>query len=151
MYALIVLTEAPLNADQISEALLISRSNVSMGLKELKSWNLIKLQHIPGDRKEYFSAPNDIWEIARTLIVERRKRELDPTLSTFRDALLQDPANDSDKYTQSRVQDMHDLMEMVTIWSAEIQTMSSDKVSTLLKLGSGISKIIDAKEKFLKK
>ena len=151
MYALIVLTEQPLNADQISAALLISRSNVSMGLKELKAWNLIKLQHIPGDRKEYFSAPKDIWEIARTLIIERRKRELDPTLTSFRDALLQEPANDSDIYTQRRVQEMHDLMEMITIWSTELQNMSSDKVATLFKLGSGISKIIDAKDRFLKK
>jgi len=151
MYALIVLTKQALNADQISEALQISRSNVSMGLKELKSWNLIKLQHIQGDRKEYFSAPKDIWEIARTLIIERRKRELDPTLTTFRNALLEEPANNNDQYTQQRVQEMHDLMEMVTIWTTELQGMSSEKISTLLKLGSGISKIIDAKEKFLAK
>ncbi|MGB1263026.1 MAG: GbsR/MarR family transcriptional regulator [Cognaticolwellia sp.] len=149
MYAVIVLTEAPLNADQISEALQISRSNVSMGLKELKSWNLIKLQHIPGDRKEYFSAPSDIWDIARTLVVERRKRELDPTLSTLRDALMEQPSNESDEYTQVRVQQMHDLMEMVTLWTNEMQGMSSEKLSALLKLGEGISKILDVKDKLL--
>ena len=149
MYAVIVLTEAPLNADQISEALQISRSNVSMGLKELKSWNLIKLHHIPGDRKEYFSAPSDIWEIARTLVVERRKRELDPTLSTLRDALMEQPSNESDEYAQMRVQQMHDLMEMVTLWTTEMQGMSSEKLSALLKLGEGISKILDVKDKLL--
>ncbi|SET82974.1 GbsR/MarR family transcriptional regulator [Thalassotalea agarivorans] len=149
MYALIVLTEAPLNADQISDALQISRSNVSMGLKELKSWNLIRLQHIPGDRKEYFSAPSDVWEIARTLVVERRKRELDPTLSMLRDTLLQEPSNDSDEYVQQRVQEMHDLMEMVTVWSNELQHMSSEKLSALLKLGEGISKILEVKDKLL--
>lgn len=151
MYALIVLTEQPLNADDISDALQISRSNVSMGLKELKSWNLIKLHHIPGDRKEYFSAPKDIWEIARTLIIERRKRELDPTLSTFRDVLLQPPSNDADAYAQKRVQEMHDLMEQVTLWSTELQNMSSEKLAALLKLGEGISKIMDAKDKLLGK
>ncbi|WP_448213173.1 GbsR/MarR family transcriptional regulator [Colwellia sp. MEBiC06753] len=151
MYALIVLTEQPLNADQISETLQISRSNVSMGLKELKSWNLIKLHHIPGDRKEYFSAPSDVWEIARTLVVERRKRELDPTLSMMRDALLQSPSNSDDQYAQQRVQEMHDLMEMVTLWSNELQTMSSEKLSALLKLGEGISKILDVKDKLLAK
>ena len=149
MYAVIVLTEAPLNADQISEALQISRSNVSMWLKELKSWNLIKLHHIPGDRKEYFSAPSDIWEIARTLVVERRKRELDPTLSTLRDALMEQPSNESDEYAQMRVKQMHDLMEMVTLWSNEMQGMSSEKLSALLKLGEGISKILDVKDKLL--
>jgi len=151
MYALIVLTEEALNADQISDMLQISRSNVSMGLKELKAWNLIKLQHIPGDRKEYFSAPQDIWEIARTLVIERRKRELDPTLTSFRDALLQDPARPSDLYAQQRVQEMHDLIEMMTVWTNELQNMSSSKLSTLLKLGAGIGKIIDAKDKLLKK
>ncbi|MFD2167605.1 GbsR/MarR family transcriptional regulator [Thalassotalea euphylliae] len=149
MYALIVLTEAPLNADQIIEALQISRSNVSMGLKELKSWNLIKLQHIPGDRKEYFTAPSDVWEIARTLVVERRKRELDPTLSMMRDVLLQEPSSDNERYVQQRVQEMHDLMEMVTLWSNELQNMSSEKLSALLKLGEGISKILDVKDKLL--
>lgn len=149
MYALIVLTEQPLNADQISDALQISRSNVSMGLKELKSWNLIKLRHIPGDRKEYFSAPSDIWEIVRTLVVERRKRELDPTLSMMRDALLQEPGNDSDRYVQTRVQEMHDLMEMVTLWSNELQNMPSEKLSALLRLGEGINKILALKDKLL--
>lgn len=151
MYALIVLTEPPLNADQISETLQISRSNVSMGLKELKSWNLIKLQHIQGDRKEYFSAPSDVWEIARTLVIERRKRELDPTLTTLRDALLQEPSSNTDSYAQQRVKEMHDLMEMVTLWSNELQNMSSEKLSALLKLGEGISKILDVKDKLLTK
>ncbi|WP_309545391.1 GbsR/MarR family transcriptional regulator [Thalassotalea euphylliae] len=149
MYALIVLTQEPLNADQISECLQISRSNVSMGLKELKSWNLIKLQHIPGDRKEYFSAPSDVWEIARTLVVERRKRELDPTLSMMRDALLQSPSNEADRYVQQRVQEMHDLMEMVTLWSNELQGMSSEKLAALLKLGEGVGKLLDMKDKLL--
>ncbi|SEL18109.1 DNA-binding transcriptional regulator GbsR, MarR family [Colwellia chukchiensis] len=149
MYALIVLTEAPLNADQISEALQISRSNVSMGLKELKSWNLIKLQHIPGDRKEYFSAPSDIWEIARTLVLERRKRELDPTLSTLRDALMEQATSEADQYAQMRVKQMHDLLEMVTLWTTELQGMSSDKLAALLKLGEGISKLLDVKDKLL--
>ena len=151
MLAVIVFTEEPLNADQISDALQISRSNVSMGLKELKSWNLIKLQHIQGDRKEYFSAPQDIWQIARTLVVERRKREIDPTLTTLRDALLQAPSNENDRYAQMRVKEMHDLMEMVTLWSNELQHMSSEKLSALLKLGEGISKILDVKEKLLPK
>ena len=72
MYALLVLSPEPLTADHIAETLGFSRSNVSMGLKELQSWELVRLQHIPGDRKEYYSAPADVWEIAKTLIEQRR-------------------------------------------------------------------------------
>jgi DNA-binding transcriptional regulator GbsR (MarR family) len=42
-----------------------------MGLKELQSWNLVRLIHQPGDRREYFQAPEDVWAIFRTLAAER--------------------------------------------------------------------------------
>ncbi|VEB44848.1 Uncharacterised protein [Chromobacterium violaceum] len=47
IYALLYVSEKPLNADEIGEAIGCSRSNVSMGLKELQSWRLVKLQHFP--------------------------------------------------------------------------------------------------------
>ena len=49
IYALLYVQGKPLNADQIVEYLLFSRSNVSMGLKELQAWRLVKLLHLPGD------------------------------------------------------------------------------------------------------
>ena len=60
IYALLYVLGQPLNADQIAEYLTFSRSNVSMGLKELQSWRLVKLLHHPGDRREYFEPPKDI-------------------------------------------------------------------------------------------
>jgi DNA-binding transcriptional regulator GbsR (MarR family) len=41
IYALLVMTEEPLSANDIAETLSISRGNVSMGLKELASWQLV--------------------------------------------------------------------------------------------------------------
>jgi hypothetical protein len=52
-----------LNADEIAEQLEFSRSNVSMGLKELQAWRLVNLRHLPGDRREYFDAPDEAWAI----------------------------------------------------------------------------------------
>jgi DNA-binding transcriptional ArsR family regulator len=57
IYAFLYVFPQPRNADEIGEALGFSRSNVSMGLKELQSWNLVRLNHQPGDRREYFQAP----------------------------------------------------------------------------------------------
>lgn len=147
IYALLVLSESPLNADQISEALSISRSNVSMGLKELGSWQLLTMVHYPGDRKDYFSAPDDIWQIARTLIAERRKREIDPTLSVLRDALMQTPQDSRDEYAQKRIHQMHDLMEQLTQLSEEFNQLSTEQLTRLLKLGAGIGKVLEFKGK----
>src|SRR5438128_1256523 len=81
IYALLFLASEPLHADQIVESLGFSRSNVSMGLKELQGWNLIRLIHMPQDRRDHFTTPDDLWTILRTLVEERKKREVDPTLS----------------------------------------------------------------------
>src|ERR1700704_5202531 len=97
IYALIFVAPAPLNADEIAEKLEFSRSNVSMGLKELQAWRLVNLRHLPGDRREYFDAPSDAWEIFRTLAEERRRREIEPTLSMLRNALLEPATTESDR------------------------------------------------------
>jgi len=94
IYALLFVAERPLNADEIVERLGVSRSNVSMGLKELQAWNLVRLQHRPGDRRDYFTTPEDIWQIVRTLVEERKKREVDPTLTLLRELLMQEPATE---------------------------------------------------------
>lgn len=151
MYALLVLTAEPLTADQITEKLGFSRSNVSMGLKELQSWELVKLQHIPGDRKEYYSAPAEIWDIAKTLMEQRRKREIDPTLSTLRDLLMTKPADEEERYAQQRMQEMHDLIEMLTKWTMEIQRLDAARLQKLLKLGNNLGKVLEVKDKLLRK
>ncbi len=149
LYALIVLTEQPLNADQLGSALSISRGNVSMGLKELQSWRLIRPVHTPGDRKEYYSAAGNLWDMGRRVIEERRKREIDPTLTVLRDLLLDPPANQGDEFAQEKMQEIHDLLEMVTDWTSDLQTMSAEKLQTLMKLGAGVGKVLDMKDRLL--
>jgi len=79
---LMVITEEMINAEQIAKTLSISRGNVSMALKELQSWRLVKTVHIQGDRKEYYTAIGDIWEMAFTVMEERRKREVEKSEKT---------------------------------------------------------------------
>ncbi len=143
IYALLFVSERPLNADEIAEALAFSRSNVSMGLKELDSWRLVRLQHLPGDRREYFSAPEDVWAIFRTLADERRKREIDPTLSMLRDAILVSPENPEDRFAQERMRAMHELIETVTDWFTDVQKLDEQTLRKLMKLGAAAQKVLE--------
>lgn len=150
MYALLVISEQALSANQIAEALSISRGNVSMGLKELTSWRLVQQHHVQGDRKEYYQAAGSIWDMANRVFEERKKREMDPTLSLLRDLLLDSPANDQERYAQAKLQEIHDLLEGISKWTSELQRLSPDKLDTLMKLGSGVGKVLEMKDKFLK-
>lgn len=147
IYALLFVSEKPLNADEIADALAFSRSNVSMGLKELDSWNLTRLRHLPGDRREYFSAPEDVWAIFKTLAEERRKREIDPTLSMLRDALLAKPDNQQDVFAQERMRAMHELIELVTSWLVDVQKLDEHTLRQLMKLGSAAQRLLEIKDK----
>ena len=122
IYALIYVSPQALNADEIAEALEFSRSNVSMGLKELQAWRLVRLRHLPGDRPEYFEAPEDVWEIFRVLAEERRRREVEPTLSMLRSALLQDPGSEAERHAQARMREMHDLIDRLFACSMPYHT-----------------------------
>jgi DNA-binding transcriptional regulator GbsR (MarR family) len=145
IYALLYISEKPVCAAEIAETLSISRSNVSMGLKELESWRLTRVKTYPGDRKDYFTVPEDIWEIVRTLAEERSRREIEPTLSMLRSVLLD--TNDANSYTQHKLQEMHDLIEMLTKWHNDVQKMDTQRLVQLLKLGSKVYQLYEIKDK----
>lgn len=143
MYALLFLSPNPLNADDIADALGFSRSNVSMGLKELQSWRLVKLIHQVGDRRDYFETPKDVWEIFRILMEEKRKREVDPTLTLLRETLLEPPAGESEAYAQQRMNDMLTLIELTTGWFDEVHDLPPETLKRLMGLGTKVQKVLD--------
>jgi DNA-binding transcriptional regulator GbsR (MarR family) len=147
IYALLYVSDRPLCADDIVEALGVSRSNVSMGLKELSAWRLVRLEHRPGDRRDFFSTPGDVWSIFRILAEERQRREIDPTLSMLRDALLETPADPAERHAQERMRQMHDLIEQVTDWFAEVRKLSPSTLEKLMGLGSKVQKLLEFKER----
>jgi DNA-binding transcriptional regulator GbsR (MarR family) len=147
IYALLFLSPEPLNAEQITERLGFSRSNVSMGLKELQAWNLVRLKHRPDDRRDYFTTPEDVWEIVRILVEERKKREIDPTLSVLRELAMQTPVSDAERHAQARMAEMTQLIELVTGWYDDVKRLDTDRLAQLLALGAKVQRILEMKDR----
>src|SRR2546423_7219671 len=87
IHALLFLSSAPLNAEQIAETLGVARSNVSTSLKDLQGWGIVKLVHVLGDKRDHFGSMKDVWEMFRVVLDERKRREIDPTLNLLRDCI----------------------------------------------------------------
>jgi len=104
---------------------------------------------VPGERKEFFIPAGDIWTLANRVFEERRKREIDPTMSLLRDLLLDTPANDVEANAQKKLNEIHDLLESITAWSQELQNLGPDKLNTLMKLGSGVGRMLELKDKLI--
>jgi DNA-binding transcriptional regulator GbsR (MarR family) len=87
IHALLYITGEPLTADEIMDRLNISRGNVSMNLRDLMSWGVVRREHRKGDRKQYFVAEEDPWRWFKNVVRERRKREVEPIIEAFSDTL----------------------------------------------------------------
>ena len=85
VHALLFIAGEPMNTDDLMAALRISRGSASMTLKALQEWGIVSRVHIRGDRKEYFQAEQDVWKLFRTILRERKKREIDPLIEALRE------------------------------------------------------------------
>lgn len=83
VHALLFIEGDPLCTDDVMERLEISRGSASMSLRALVEWGVVSRTHKRGDRKEYFSADQDVWTLFRAVVRERMKREVDPLLASL--------------------------------------------------------------------
>lgn len=87
IHALLYLATDPLCTDEVMHDLAVSRGSASINLRELVKWGLIDRVHRRGDRKEYFEAQRDVWQMFETIVRERRRREVQPIVETLQRCL----------------------------------------------------------------
>jgi DNA-binding transcriptional regulator GbsR (MarR family) len=143
IYALLYLSPNPLTAEEICETLSLARSTVSTGLHELLSWGVVRLVHVLGDRRDHFETMNDIWEMFRVILNERKKREFDPTLSVLRKTVA-DLSDDeyNHPFAKERVAEMLDLFETITTAYNQVEQMPTEAIKKMAELGDSLAKII---------
>jgi len=115
IHALLLISPEALTTEEIMEELTISRGNANMNLRDLIGWGLVEKQHKSGERKEYFYADKDTWNIARQVAKERKKRELDPIIKLLNE-LSEVKGDDKDrnyKTFRSSVKDINKLAKNV--------------------------------------
>lgn len=123
IHSLLLITPEPLSAEQVMEELQISRGNANMNLRALIDWGLVRKEHKPGERKEFFVAEKDIWEVARRVMLERKKREIEPVIRVLEEVSAVEGAKGDEEVREFR--------EMVTRIKDFVQQLDkiSDKLS----------------------
>jgi len=143
IHALLFLSPAPLNAEEIVATLGVARSNVSTSLRELQGWGIVRVTHILGDRRDHFESLKDVWEMFRIIVEERRKREADPTLAMLRDAVAETKKpGAADPYTRDRLADMLQFFELTTAWAEQTRRLPTAMLIRLVKMGDRVAKLM---------
>lgn len=143
IFALLYASARPLNAEEITAALGCARSNTSMGLKELQAWRLVSLRHLSGDRRDYFETAADPWDIFRTLVEERRRREVAPTTAMLQDMLRCAAGSDEERHALERMRAMHEVLALLNTWYDDVQTLERPVLERLLRLGARVQRLFD--------
>lgn len=143
IHALLWLADGPLAADEIAETLAVARSNVSTSLRELQGWNLVKLTHLEGDRRDHFEARQDPWDMLVTIVEGRKRREIDPTLEVLRECVAQAETDGQTPETvKAKLRGMQTFMEQVNGWYEQMRGVPKPTLIKLVNLGARVSAFI---------
>jgi DNA-binding transcriptional regulator GbsR (MarR family) len=135
IHALLMTVDQPMTTDDLMEQLEISRGNAHSNVKELIAWGLVRTVVIRGERKEYFEAEKDVWEIARTVARERKRREIEPALGVLRECVEKSREWDSAEAKAFHKQ-MRQLEEFVSFASKVADQVSSMKHGFAVQLAA---------------
>ena len=140
IHALLFVLGKPLTAEDISDALGVARSNVSTSLRELANWNLVRVTHIMGDRRDFFETSSDVWELMRIIVRERKLREFDPTVAMLTEAVA-DPAFAAEPAEQQkRIRETQALMRDLSGWTNDMLKLEPSILVKLMRLGSKVQR-----------
>ena len=142
IHALLYITGRPMHAEEIADTLAVARSNVSNSIRELQGWNLVRLVHLAGDRRDHFETLTDVWELLRTIVRERQRREITPTVEVLRELLAEPSITKEPTEARLRMRETLELLETLTAWSDEMLKLDTPTLTKVLKLGAKIKKLI---------
>jgi DNA-binding transcriptional regulator GbsR (MarR family) len=142
VHALLFVSPSPLDAEEISKLLDVSRSNVSTSLRELITWGVVRRVHIIGDRRDRFEALRDVMETFRVIMAERKRREMDPTIALLENCVREaKEGGESEQFTREQLEKMLEFTRMVTAWYTQIENLSTPALLRLFRGGSIVARL----------
>lgn len=143
VHALLYLTDKPLNAENICDALGLARSNVSNALKDLQGYGVVDRTHVSGDRRDHFIAETDLWDMFMAISAERKRREIDPIISKLAELEIRmKESQDLPDHVAQRISRMHEFISTLTNWYEQVRVIKKSTLISLMKLGNKVARFI---------
>ncbi len=142
VHALLFVSSKPYTAEEIAEALSVSRSNVSTSMQELRRWGLVEVVHGLGERRDVFVAVKNAWELGLRVLDERKRREIDPAVEILRDCIREAEKDGGDAQATARLREMLQFCELMDAWYVRIRRLSPDALRRLTRLGGKLEKLL---------
>lgn len=141
--ALLYLSDGPMTAEDIADALGMARSNVSNSLRELITWKLVRRVPVRGDRRDHYEAEAELWQILVRIAQGRKEREIDPAVAALDQVLATADADPRiSRIARARLHEMHGFVATLDTWYEQMLTVSPSTLMALIKLGSRVVNLL---------
>jgi DNA-binding transcriptional regulator GbsR (MarR family) len=143
IHALLYIAREPMNAEEISKTLSLARSNVSTSLRELQSWRIIRVANKLGDRRDHYESLTDPWDLFLTIMEERKRREIDPTLAILDDCIKEASQGGKDQqHVRERLENLRDFIATLSSWYNDTSSLSRAGLIRFIKMGKKVFSLL---------
>lgn len=147
IHALLYIAPRPLHAQEISSSLSLARSTVSTSLRELLSWTVIRRVHVMGDRRDHFEAIDDVWEMFRQVLDERKRREMDPTLEILQEgvelAKEEVKGDEAGRHTLRKLREMLEFFQSISKLYEQTKGVPTSVIKRLARSSDRVTELIE--------
>lgn len=130
IWAVLYLSQEPLDAEEIEVRTGLSTGNVSMSLQELLQWGVVKRVPPGPNKRRLFTAETDMWAMVARVFRERELRLVERTIEQLEEAvtLLDGPGRGKDPQAMYRsrflVTRIRNLLELAKVGKKLIDRLS---------------------------
>ena len=137
LYGTLLLSPEPLSLDDLASGLEISKGSVSMNMRALERWGMAKEIWMRGERKKYYQAESEMWQVIRNVLGSRERREVDLALHVLGDSVekLQKAEGDltpeEQELAKYYLERIADLQSFFTFAQIALETVLGNSVENL--------------------
>lgn len=124
LFGALLLSPEPLSLDELEEIVGKSKASVSMNMRALERWGMVREVWIKGDRRKYCEAENDLWKVVRSVVESRERREVGVALRVLEEnaerleearPTLSEDDGELAEYYLARVKDLQRFFEIAML------------------------------------
>ena len=87
LYGTLLMSPEALSLDDLADTLRISKGSVSMNMRALERWGMANEVWMRGERKKYYQAESDLWQVIRNVLDSRERREVQVALQVLNESV----------------------------------------------------------------
>jgi DNA-binding transcriptional regulator GbsR (MarR family) len=103
IFGLLYLQAEAMSLDDITDELQQSKSNVSVQVRGLVDWQLVRQTRVVGSRKDHYVAATDFWRVMQEILERRFRWNLRQVLATVEEAEGGLTAGQTDHFVRDRL------------------------------------------------